>query len=137
MRAQSLWRILLCVLLAWQLNAMAFAQMTMGLPQDSRHTTAVGHAQGHCHEQIQSDDNSAAHRSMSHASDGHKSSTTQPDCCKSSHCQCHCVHTPALSIALISVATSVLQSPALIDLATPHALMRVSDSLRPPISQLS
>ena len=86
---------------------MAFAQSAMGLPQGGSQTTPHVHSQKLCHEQGQADSNRAIHHSMSHVPDGKTTSSTQPDCCKSSHCQCHCVHTPALSNTLIPLAASI------------------------------
>jgi len=137
MRSHPVWRIVLCILLIVQMNAAAFAQPMMAMSQDGKQMTADEHAEKPCHTPKQAQGADSAHYdSAQHetpdASSPQDDSTPKPDCCKS-QCQCHAVHTPVLLISFPDFAQSLAHPPLRIDLATPRALTRASDSFRPPI----
>lgn len=132
MRSHPVWRILLCILLILQMNAAAFAQPMMAMPQDGKQMSADEHAEKPCHTPKQAQGDDSAQHETSDAGSQQDNPTPKPDCCKS-QCQCHAVHTPVLLISFPDFAQSLAHPPLRVDLATPRALTRASDSFRPPI----
>ncbi|MGE0114935.1 MAG: CopL family metal-binding regulatory protein [Steroidobacteraceae bacterium] len=133
MRAHSPWRILLFILLAWQMNANVFASTMMASSHHGMHGEAQEPGQMPCHGHDQADEGSSVQPSLSDGDHEQDGAPTKPDCCKSSLCQCQGMHSPALLISLPALAQSLAHPPMRNDLATPRALARASDSFRPPI----
>jgi hypothetical protein len=139
-------RILLSVLLLWQLGVGAFAHAYGMAPHDRQpppthestmHESAMHESMGHQHCAEQADASSMKVMDMNGGIDKGvstcKHSSRHSDCCQSLLCKCPCVQALALANSLPDVPAMVPDSLELYAVDAPLLYAGVSGLFRPPI----
>lgn len=123
-------RILLSLLMLWQLSASVLAHSIMETPK----ATAV--TSEHCHEQMQNMGNASMdlqmQNSAAHAPSHSHGSPLHSDGCKSG-CKCPCAGTPALSFVLPAAVIAAPEALSASLFVAGFDSTSLANLLRPPI----
>ena len=135
-------RLLMCVLLAWQLGAGAWleaAPLAAVTHPQSMHAGTTHAGPTHAHPNPCAEQGGAARRGAppgavaSHGSANCDASQAGSDCCVQAACSSDCAGLSAVAVARSAAPRAVPDHPAVIDIVAPRIEPRVVEFLRPPI----